>query len=616
MKNSLKKAFFGILALSMVLTMSNGVTTFAETEEPTVAAVPADTDSDSEVTTITTNPITLKVGVSSRSMTCTYVEELVRAVNKELAGGYSFGIWDNADGTPRAGSYDPEFFELKEFIGIIDETTGKQFTQGYYTPAEMNTFWKACDLHADAGITFAEEGTGDAFCRLCPKKTGSTVVTTDPYTVNGKEYTVQSPVNIVDSSEDERDKAPTWEEACVMKPGKTEDVKKDDTTDAKPKPDEGKKDDTTDSSKPKPIEIYTDPITLKVGVSAEINIEQLVGAKYESLKGGYTEGIREYAGTTYGSYDPDFFVLKGYVIVLDETAGKKLVEAYYSFEEERALEKACAEHADAGINFAAEGNGDGFSQIIPKKTGSTVLTAAPYTVNGQEYTVKIPVNIVESSEEEREKKAPTWEELYEMKFGKTYGTVVKTGGTDDAAATASTSAAGSSQVSFTDTNKVLPEGAKLTSTKLESGTAYDAAIAAVKAAKTSSQTAVYAFDLTDASNAAIHELGGMIAVTVPAPFTVEADHELHVYRLNETDNSLIACDVTVNADGTVTFLTNHFSTYIFTSEPKAATAQTPQNVNPTSPGTGDNTNVYVWLYVIASLLFIGLIGVIIKEKRA
>ena len=108
----------------------------------------------------------------------------------------------------------------------------------------------------------------------------------------------------------------------------------------------------------------------------------------------------------------------------------------------------------------------------------------------------------------------------------------------------------------------------------------------------------------------------MIAVTVPAPFTVEADHELHVYRLNETDNSLIACDVTVNADGTVTFLTNHFSTYIFTSEPKAATAQTPQNVNPTSPGTGDNTNVYVWLYVIASLLFIGLIGVIIKEKRA
>lgn len=442
MKNSLKKAFFGILALSMVLTMSNGVTTFAETEEPTVAAVPADTDSDSEVTTITTNPITLKVGVSSRSMTCTYVEELVRAVNKELAGGFSFGIWDNADGTPRAGSYDPEFFELKEFIGIIDETTGKQFTQGYYTPAEMNTFWKACDLHADAGITFAEEGTGDAFCRLCPKKTGSTVVTTDPYTVNGKEYTVQIPVNIVDSSEDERDKAPTWEEACVMKPGKTEDVKKDDTTDAKPKPDEGKKDDTTDSSKPKPI------------------------------------------------------------------------------------------------------------------------------------------------------------------------------GTDDAAATASTSAAGSSQVSFTDTNKVLPEGAKLTSTKLESGTAYDAAIAAVKAAKTSSQTAVYAFDLTDASNAAIHELGGMIAVTVPAPFTVEADHELHVYRLNETDNSLIACDVTVNADGTVTFLTNHFSTYIFTSEPKAATAQTPQNVNPTSPGTGDNTNVYVWLYVIASLLFIGLIGVIIKEKRA
>lgn len=614
MKNSLKKAFFGILALSMTLTMGNGVTTFAETEEPTVAAAPADTDSDSEVTTITTNPITLKVGVSSES-TSGLIPKLVADKDESLKGGFSSGIKIDADGTPVYGQYDSEFFELKEFIGIIDETTGKQYAQGYYTPAEANEFINAWRANKDTGVSFAEEGTGDAYVHLCPKKTGSTEIISNYYDPNTeKNYTVKVPVNIVDSSEDERDKAPTWEEACAMKPGKTEDVKKDDTTDAKP--DEGKKDDTTDSSKPKPIEIYTDPITLKVGVSAEINIEQLVGAKYESLKGGYTEGIREYAGTTYGSYDPDFFVLKGYVIVLDETAGKKLVEAYYSFEEERALEKACAEHADAGINFAAEGNGDGFSQIIPKKTGSTVLTAAPYTVNGQEYTVKIPVNIVESSEEEREKKAPTWEELYEMKFGKTYGTVVKTGGTDDAAATASTSAAGSSQVSFTDTNKVLPEGAKLTSTKLESGTAYDAAIAAVKAAKTSSQTAVYAFDLTDASNAAIHELGGMIAVTVPAPFTVEADHELHVYRLNETDNSLIACDVTVNADGTVTFLTNHFSTYIFTSEPKAATAQTPQNVNPTSPGTGDNTNVYVWLYVIASLLFIGLIGVIIKEKRA
>lgn len=614
MKNSLKKAFFGILALSMTLTMGNGVTTFAETEEPTVAAAPADTDSDSEVTTITTNPITLKVGVSSES-TSGLIPKLVADKDESLKGGFSSGIKIDADGTPVYGQYDSEFFELKEFIGIIDETTGKQYAQGYYTPAEANAFINAWRANKDTGVSFAEEGTGDAYVHLCPKKTGSTEIISNYYDPNTeKNYTVKVPVNIVDSSEDERDKAPTWEEACAMKPGKTEDVKKDDTTDAKP--DEGKKDDTTDSSKPKPIEIYTDPITLKVGVSAEINIEQLVGAKYESLKGGYTEGIREYAGTTYGSYDPDFFVLKGYVIVLDETAGKKLVEAYYSFEEERALEKACAEHADAGINFAAEGNGDGFSQIIPKKTGSTVLTATPYTVNGQEYTVKIPVNIVESSEEEREKKAPTWEELYEMKFGKTYGTVVKTGGTDDAAATASTSAAGSSQVSFTDTNKVLPEGAKLTSTKLESGTAYDAAIAAVKAAKTSSQTAVYAFDLTDASNAAIHELGGMIAVTVPAPFTVEADHELHVYRLNETDNSLIACDVTVNADGTVTFLTNHFSTYIFTSEPKAATAQTPQNVNPTSPGTGDNTNVYVWLYVIASLLFIGLIGVIIKEKRA
>ncbi|MST75622.1 hypothetical protein FYJ75_11440 [Roseburia sp. MUC/MUC-530-WT-4D] len=614
MKNSLKKAFFGILALSMTLTMGNGVTTFAETEEPTVAAAPADTDSDSEVTTITTNPITLKVGVSSES-TSGLIPKLVADKDESLKGGFSSGIKIDADGTPVYGQYDSEFFELKEFIGIIDETTGKQYAQGYYTPAEANAFINAWRANKDTGVSFAEEGTGDAYVHLCPKKTGSTEIISNYYDPNTeKNYTVKVPVNIVDSSEDERDKAPTWEEACAMKPGKTEDVKKDDTTDAKP--DEGKKDDTTDSSKPKPIEIYTDPITLKVGVSAEINIEQLVGAKYESLKGGYTEGIREYAGTTYGSYDPDFFVLKGYVIVLDETAGKKLVEAYYSFEEERALEKACAEHADAGINFAAEGNGDGFSQIIPKKTGSTVLTAAPYTVNGQEYTVKIPVNIVESSEEEREKKAPTWEELYEMKFGKTYGTVVKTGGTDDAAATASTSAAGSSQVSFTDTNKVLPEGAKLTSTKLESGTAYDAAIAAVKAAKTSSQTAVYAFDLTDASNAAIHELGGMIAVTVPAPFTVEADHELHVYRLNETDNSLIACDVTVNADGTVTFLTNHFSTYIFTSEPKAATAQTPQNVNPTSPGTGDKTNVYVWLYVIASLLFIGLIGVIIKEKRA
>ena len=59
-----------------------------------------------------------------------------------------------------------------------------------------------------------------------------------------------------------------------------------------------------------------------------------------------------------------------------------------------------------------------------------IMTAAPYTVNGQEYTVKIPVNIVESSKEERDK-APTWDELYAMKVGKTYETVAKTGGTDE-----------------------------------------------------------------------------------------------------------------------------------------------------------------------------------------
>lgn len=607
MKNSLKKAFFGVLALSMVLTMSNGVTTFAETEEQTAAAAPADTAGDSEVTTITTNPITLKVGVSSRSMTCTYIEELVREVNETLAGGYSFGIWDNADGTPRAGSYDPEFFEMKELIGIMDETTGKEFTRGYYTPAEKKAFWKACDANEEAGITFVEEGEGDAFCRLCPKKTGSTEVTTDTYTVNGKKYTVKIPVTIVDSSESERDQAPTWEEACAIKDGIAVPDKKEDASDTK-------KDDSTDSDS-KVIEITTDPITLKVGVSSyplkSSDIEQLVGAKFEALKGGYTfGGVRE------SSYDSEFFVWKGYAIALDETAGKQLAEAYYTADELTRLGEDCAAHPEAGISFACEGDGDvGFSTslICPKKTGTTVLHVDSYMVNGQQYAVTIPVTIVESSEEERDQKAPTWAELYKMKFGKDFGYPTGGAGTEEYIASTSTSAAKS--VSFTDTNKVLPEGAKLTSTKLESGTAYDAAMAAVKAKKTSSQTAVYEFDLTDASNAAIHELGGMIAVTVPAPFTVEADHELHVYRLNETDNSLVECEVTVNADGTVTFLTNHFSTYIFTSEPKAA-AQETQNANPTAPITGDNTNVYVWLYVIASLLFLGLIGVIIKEKRA
>jgi LPXTG-motif cell wall-anchored protein len=69
--------------------------------------------------------------------------------------------------------------------------------------------------------------------------------------------------------------------------------------------------------------------------------------------------------------------------------------------------------------------------------------------------------------------------------------------------------------------------------------------------------------LTSVSGIAIHQLNGYVSVTLPIPegLSVSDGKTILVYRL-EDDGSLTKCNSTVS-NGTITFQTNHFSTYIF-----------------------------------------------------
>lgn len=108
--------------------------------------------------------------------------------------------------------------------------------------------------------------------------------------------------------------------------------------------------------------------------------------------------------------------------------------------------------------------------------------------------------------------------------------------------------------------------------------------------------------MTDASNTQIHQLNGYIQVSTPVPsnINVNSGKTITVYRL-EDDGSLTRCQTTVE-NGVITFITNHFSTYIIVEE---------DAVYP--PKTGDDSymNFIVWMMV--SIIGLG-VAVIAKKK--
>lgn len=92
---------------------------------------------------------------------------------------------------------------------------------------------------------------------------------------------------------------------------------------------------------------------------------------------------------------------------------------------------------------------------------------------------------------------------------------------------------------------------------------------------------VFEFDLTS-NGTAIHQLNGYVNVTVvrPADLVIGQGQQLVVYRV-EDNGTLTKCQCAVD-DNYVSFLTNHFSTYIFSVEDV-----TTENSKVTSPKTGE-----------------------------
>ena len=89
--------------------------------------------------------------------------------------------------------------------------------------------------------------------------------------------------------------------------------------------------------------------------------------------------------------------------------------------------------------------------------------------------------------------------------------------------------------------------------------------------------AVYELDLLSAGGEYIHALNGDVKVHLPIPagLTVAAGQEVCVYRL-ESDGTLTKCPSETKGS-TVSFTTNHFSTYVFAVEKQSASPKTSDN---------------------------------------
>jgi hypothetical protein len=160
------------------------------------------------------------------------------------------------------------------------------------------------------------------------------------------------------------------------------------------------------------------------------------------------------------------------------------------------------------------------------------------------------------------------------------------------------------------TTGIVPAGAKFTSSQLSSGATYDNA-ANIVAARIGANThfAVFEMDLTDNNNMAIHQLDGMINVTLPIPegMTPSDGNILAVYRI-EDDGTMTRCD-TATANGFLTFATNHFSTYVMVEEPASGASA---GTKATSPKTAESAANMI-LVMIAAMSLAG--AAVVSKKR-
>ena len=88
----------------------------------------------------------------------------------------------------------------------------------------------------------------------------------------------------------------------------------------------------------------------------------------------------------------------------------------------------------------------------------------------------------------------------------------------------------------------------------------------------------------------------MIAFTLPAP--EDTDYDSFVVVFIDDDGNVTPCETTVNEDGSVTFLTDHFSQYSIV-------------------GVNNGSNAWIWISAIAAVLVAGAVVafIVIKKKR-
>lgn len=139
---------------------------------------------------------------------------------------------------------------------------------------------------------------------------------------------------------------------------------------------------------------------------------------------------------------------------------------------------------------------------------------------------------------------------------------------------------------------VLPYGSKIFVSLLSAGSVADNAknIVESKLAGLIGYV-IYEIDLLKADGTKLEQLDDYVTITMPIPagLSIGDGQKLVVYRV-ESDGSLTRLETTVNGD-TVTFKTNHFSTYVFAV----------QNASAVAPTTGD-TNANIILFALLMLV--------------
>ena len=105
------------------------------------------------------------------------------------------------------------------------------------------------------------------------------------------------------------------------------------------------------------------------------------------------------------------------------------------------------------------------------------------------------------------------------------------------------------------------------------------------------------YDISLLLDGASVQPGGMVAFTLPAP--EDTDYDSFVVVFIDDDGNVTPCETTVNADGSVTFITDHFSQYSII-------------------GVNNTSYAWIWITAIAVVLAAGAVVafIVIKKKRS